>query len=40
MQVLATDQTVNISIPQDFTGMYIVKIESSKGVVTKKYVKK
>jgi hypothetical protein len=38
--VLAASQTINIAIPQDFSGMYILKIESSKGVITKKYVRK
>lgn len=33
-------QTTNIVLPQDFSGMYIVKIESSKGVIIKKYVRK
>ncbi|MDF2436997.1 MAG: hemagluttinin repeat-containing protein [Bacteroidota bacterium] len=38
--VLAENQTVNLNLPQDFSGMYIVKIESSKGLITKKYVRK
>lgn len=36
----AQSQTVNIALPQGFSGMYIVKVESAKGVITKKYVRK
>lgn len=36
----AESQTVNIALPQDFSGMYIVKIESSKGAAYKKFVRK
>jgi hypothetical protein len=38
--VVAESQTLKIVLPQDFSGMYILKIESSKGVITKKYVRK
>lgn len=40
MSVVAETQTVNVALPQDFSGMYILRIESSKGVITKKYVRK
>ncbi|MCW3082640.1 MAG: C-terminal target protein [Bacteroidetes bacterium] len=36
----AQTQTVNVALPSDFSGMYIIKIASSKGVITKKYVRK
>jgi len=38
--VMAATQTMNVALPQDFSGMYILKIESAKGVITKKYVRK
>jgi hypothetical protein len=40
MSVLAGNQTLNIALPQDFSGMYIIRIESSKEVITRKYVRK
>jgi hypothetical protein len=40
MSLMAGTQTVNIALPQDFSGMYIIKVESSKGVTSKKYVRK
>jgi hypothetical protein len=40
MSVTAENQTLNVVLPQDFTGMYLIKIESSKGVITKKYIRK
>ncbi|MFL5763719.1 MAG: T9SS type A sorting domain-containing protein [Bacteroidia bacterium] len=40
MSVNALDQSVNITLPEGFNGMYIVKVESAKGAVTKKFVKK
>ena len=40
MSVLAGNQTLNIALPQDFSGMYITRIESSKEVITRKYVRK
>ncbi len=36
----AQTQTVNVALPAYFSGMYIIKIASSKGVITKKYVRK
>lgn len=36
----ANTQSVNIALPEGFSGLYIVKIESSKGSITKKFVKK
>jgi hypothetical protein len=38
--VIAETQTLNVAVPQDFSGMYLVRIESSKGVMIKKYVRK
>lgn len=40
LSVIAETQTANIVLPQDFSGIYILKIESSKGVITKKYIRK
>jgi hypothetical protein len=38
--IQANTQTIELGIPSDFSGMYIIKIENEKGVVTKKFVKK
>jgi hypothetical protein len=38
--VNANNQSVNITLPEGFSGMYIIKIESAKGNITKKFVKK
>jgi hypothetical protein len=38
--IQANTQTIELGIPVDFSGMYIIKIENEKGVVTKKFVKK
>jgi hypothetical protein len=40
INVEASSQSVNIALPENFNGMYIVKITSSKGTVTKKFVRK
>ncbi len=40
MNVAAFNQSVNVSLPEGFSGMYLIKIESSKGTVIKKFVKK
>jgi hypothetical protein len=40
ISVNALDQSLNIALPEDFAGMYIVRVESAKGAVTKKFVKK
>jgi len=39
INVEAYNQTVNVSLPDGFAGMYLVKIESSYGTVVKKFVK-
>ncbi len=39
MNVDAFNQSVNVILPEGFNGMYLVKIESSKGSVVKKFVK-
>lgn len=36
----AESQMVTITLPQDFSGMYIVKVESSKGTSFKKFIRK
>lgn len=36
----ANTQSVNIALPEDYSGMYIIKIESVKGSITKKFIKK
>ncbi len=36
----ATNESINVTLPEGFSGMYIIKIESSKGTITKKFVKK
>jgi hypothetical protein len=32
-------QSVNISLPEGYSGMYLVKIESAQGTITKKFIK-
>ncbi len=36
----ASNQSIGITLPEGFTGLYFIKIESSKGSITKKFVKK
>ncbi len=36
----ANTQSLNISLPANFSGMYFIKIESAKGTITKKFVRK
>ncbi|MDQ3046983.1 MAG: T9SS type A sorting domain-containing protein [Bacteroidota bacterium] len=38
--VEASNQSMKINLPSDFSGMYIISIESAKGKVTKKFVRK
>lgn len=38
--VIAETQTLNVAVPQDFSGVYMIRIESPKGVIIKKYVRK
>jgi hypothetical protein len=40
MSLQANTQSIQIMIPVSFSGMYIVRIENEKGVVSKKFVKK
>jgi hypothetical protein len=40
ISVPAQSQSVNISLPSDYSGLYLIKIESTKGTVTKKYIRK
>ena len=40
INVEANNQSVNVTLPENFSGMYIVRIASSKGAVTKKFVRK
>lgn len=36
----ASKQSVNVVLPEGFSGLYFVKVESSKGAITKKFVRK
>lgn len=36
----ANSQSVNVSLPEGYNGMYILKIESAKGSINKKFMKK
>jgi hypothetical protein len=38
--VIAETQTLDVILPEGFSGMYLLKIESSEGVITRKYVRK
>jgi hypothetical protein len=38
--VPAYKQSIDIDLPKGYTGLYLLKIESAKGRVTKKFVKK
>lgn len=38
--IAANNQTIELGIPENFKGMYIIKIETEKGIVSKKFVKK
>lgn len=40
ISVAANNQQVNVNLPVGYSGMYLVKVESSKGSVTKKFVRK
>jgi Secretion system C-terminal sorting domain len=40
ISVDASTQSVNITLPEGFSGMYLVKVTSAKGAITKKFVKK
>ena len=40
INVEANTQSVNVALPDGFSGMYIVRINSAKGNVTKKFVRK
>jgi hypothetical protein len=35
-----SNQTIEVVIPEDFYGLYFIKVESDKGIITKKFVKK
>lgn len=37
--VQANNQSVNINLPENFTGIYIIKVENEKGAVAKKFIK-
>jgi len=39
INVEASTQSVNISLPEGFHGLYIIKIQSEKGEIVKKFVK-
>ncbi len=39
INVEASNQTVNVTLPEGYKGMYLVKVESSKGTIIKKFVK-
>ncbi len=38
--IQANNQTIELGIPADFTGMYIITIQNEHGMVSKKFVKK
>lgn len=40
VSVDANNQSVNVTLPEGYSGMYLVKVESAKGSVTKKFVRK
>lgn len=40
ISVNAGNQSVNITLPEGFSGLYLIYIESEKGSITKKFVKK
>ncbi len=40
ININAIDQSVNIALPEGYSGMYIIKVESDKGSITKKFVRK
>ena len=40
VSVIAQSQSVTLNIPRDFSGMYIVKVESEKGTTIKKFIRK
>jgi fibronectin-binding autotransporter adhesin len=35
----AYNQSVNVSLPENFNGLYLVKVQSSKATITKKFIK-
>lgn len=39
-QVTAQNQTVNITLPEGFSGMYLIRVEAPGSVITKKFVRK
>ncbi len=36
----ANNQSININLPEGYSGLYIIKVESAKGSITKKFIKK
>jgi hypothetical protein len=40
ISITAQTQTVNIALPADFSGMYIIRVASPKATITKKFVRK
>ncbi len=40
IHVDASNQSVNVALPEGFSGLYFIQIESSKGTITKKFVRK
>jgi hypothetical protein len=40
INVDATNQSINIALPENFSGMYLIRVASAKGTVTKKFVRK
>jgi hypothetical protein len=39
INVEAFNQSINISLPEGYRGMYLLKIESANGVVVKKFIR-
>ncbi len=37
--VQANNQSINVTLPENFTGIYIIKVENEKGAVAKKFIK-
>ncbi|MGZ4043910.1 MAG: T9SS type A sorting domain-containing protein, partial [Bacteroidia bacterium] len=40
ISVEANTQSINVALPENFSGMYIIRVSSSKGNFTKKFVRK
>lgn len=38
--LIATNQSVSINLPEGFSGVYIVRVENSNGMISKKFIKK